>query len=25
MTSNELQCEVYVVHFKWIRGESGWI
>jgi len=25
MTSNGLQCEVGVVHFKWIKGESGWI
>jgi len=22
MTSSGLQCEVYVVHFKWIKGES---
>jgi len=20
-----LECEVCVVHFKWIKGESGWI
>jgi len=25
MTSSELQCEVCVVHFKWIKGESRWI
>jgi len=25
MTSSELQCEVCVVHFKWIKGESEWI
>jgi len=25
MTSSGLQCEVCVVHFKWIKGESGWI
>jgi len=25
MTSSGLQCEVFVVHFKWIIGESGWI
>jgi len=25
MTSSGLQCEVWVVHFKWIKGESGWI
>jgi len=25
MTSNGLQCEVCVVHFKWIKCESGWI
>jgi len=25
MTSSGLQCEVCVLHFKWIKGESGWI
>jgi len=25
MTSNGLQCDVCVVHFKLIKGESGWI
>jgi len=25
MTSSGLQCEVCVVHFQWIKGESGWI
>jgi len=25
MTSSGLECEVFVVHFKWIKGESGWI
>jgi len=25
MTSCRLQCQVCVVHFKWIKGESGWI
>jgi len=25
MTSTGIQCEVCVVHFKWIKGESGWI
>jgi len=25
MTSSGLQCEVCVVHFKWIKGESRWI
>jgi len=25
MKSSGLQCEVFVVHFKWIKGESGWI
>jgi len=25
MTSSGLQCEVCVIHFKWIKGESGWI
>jgi len=25
MTSSGLQCEFCVVHFKWIKGESGWI
>jgi len=25
MTSSGLECEVYVVHFKWIKGEGGWI
>jgi len=24
MTSSGLQCEVYVVHFKLIKGESWW-
>jgi len=25
MTSSGLQCEVSVVHFKWIKQESRWI
>jgi len=25
LTSSEVQSEVCVVHFKWIKGESGWI
>jgi len=25
MTSSGLQFEVCVIHFKWIKGESGWI
>jgi len=25
MTSSGLYCEVCVVHFKWIKRESGWI
>jgi len=25
MTSSGLKCEVCVVHFKWIKGESGCI
>jgi len=25
MTSSGLQCEVCVINFKWIKGESGWI
>jgi len=25
MNSSGLECEVCVVHFKWIKGESGWI
>jgi len=25
MRSSGLQCEVCVVHFQWIKGESGWI
>jgi len=25
MTSSGLQFEVCVVHFKWIKGERGWI
>jgi len=25
MTSSGLQCEVCVVHFKWIKDESEWI
>jgi len=25
MKSSELCCEVCVVHFKWIKGENGWI
>jgi len=25
MTSRGLQCEVCVIHFKWIQGESGCI
>jgi len=23
--TSRLQCEVSVVHFKWIKGETGWI
>jgi len=23
MTSSGLLCKVFVVHFKWIKGESG--
>jgi len=25
MNSNALECEVCVVHFKWIKGERWWI
>jgi len=25
MNSNALECEVCVVHFKWIKGEREWI
>jgi len=25
MTSSGLECEVCVIHFKWIKGERGWI
>jgi len=25
MTLGGVQCEVCVVHFKWFKGESGWI
>jgi len=25
MNSSGLECEVCVVHFKWIKGESRWI
>jgi len=25
MNSSGLESEVCVVHFKWIKGESGWI
>jgi len=25
MTSSGLECVACVVHFKWIKGESGWI
>jgi len=25
MRSSGLQCDVCVVKFKWIKGESGWI
>jgi len=25
MTSSGLQCEICVFHFKWIKGESGWV
>jgi len=25
MTSSELECEVCIVHFNWIKGERGWI
>jgi len=25
MNSSGLICEVCVVHFKWIKGERGWI
>jgi len=25
MTSSGLKCQVCVVHFKWIKGESEWI
>jgi len=25
MNSCELECEVCIVHFKWIKCERGWI
>ena len=25
VNSSGLKCEVWVVHFKWIKGERGWI
>jgi len=25
MNSSGLECEVCLVHFKWINGERGWI
>jgi len=25
MNSSGLECEVFVVHFKFIKGERGWI
>jgi len=25
MTSSGLHCEIFVVHFKWIKGENRWI
>jgi len=25
MNSSVLKCEAYLVHFKGIKGESGWI
>jgi len=25
MNSSGLECEVWVVHFKWIKGERVWI
>jgi len=25
MNSSGLECEVCVVHFKWIKGDSEWI
>jgi len=25
MTSSGLQVEVFIIHFKWIKGERGWI
>jgi len=25
INSNALECEVCVVHFKWMKGERGWI
>jgi len=25
MNSSGLVCEVCIVHFKWIKGERGWI
>jgi len=25
MTSSGLKCEICVVHFKWTKGENGWI
>jgi len=25
MNSSGLECEVCVVHFRWTKGERGWI
>jgi len=25
MNSSTLECELSVVHFRWIKNESGWI
>jgi len=25
MNSSGLECEVCIVHFKWIKDERGWI
>jgi len=25
MNSSGLECETYLVHFKWIKSENGWI
>jgi len=25
MNSSGLECEIYIVHFKWIKGQRGWI